>query len=80
MAAVSGPLSMQMVADGSSSSVFLDLNSDKYEIRYVMERTNATIKVWFWSRNSGSVPFDVKNSTGTVDTDTFVRFIFFGCM
>jgi hypothetical protein len=41
--------------------------------RYAMERTNSTIKVWFWPRNSTYVPGDVQNDTGNVDTDAWVR-------
>ncbi|TFK51707.1 endo-beta-glucanase [Heliocybe sulcata] len=34
---------------------------------YAIERTSSSITVWFWSRNSGSVPSDVRNgaSSGT---------------
>ena len=39
---------------------------------YAMERNNNFIKVWFWPRNSGSVPNDVKNPGGTVNTDNWV--------
>jgi hypothetical protein len=42
-----------------------------------MERTNSTIKVWFWPRNSTYVPGDVQNDTGNVDTDAWVRLFFF---
>jgi len=57
--------------------LFLEMssNNDDSETRYAMERTNSSIKVWFWSRNSASVPPDVRNSTGSVDTDAWVRLI-----
>ena len=47
-----------------------------------MERTNSFIKVWFWSRNSGSVPSDVQNGATSVNTDNWVRASmgFFVCM
>ncbi|KAJ3477504.1 hypothetical protein NLI96_g10422 [Meripilus lineatus] len=35
---------------------------------YAMERTSTFIKVWFWPRNSGSVPSGVKNGGSSVDT------------
>ncbi|KAG9124208.1 hypothetical protein FRC07_012404 [Ceratobasidium sp. 392] len=38
---------------------------------YVMERTTTYIKVWFWPRNSGSVPAAVKSGASSVDTSTF---------
>ena len=49
---------------------------------YAMERTNSFIKVWFWSRNSGSVPSDVQNGATSVNTDNWVRasMRFFVCM
>ena len=37
-----------------------------------MERTDSFIKVWFWTRNAGNVPSDVKNGATTVDTDNWV--------
>ena len=39
---------------------------------YAMERTDSFIKVWFWTRNAGNVPSDVKNGATTVDTDNWV--------
>ncbi|KAF8057410.1 endo-beta-glucanase [Lyophyllum atratum] len=38
---------------------------------YAVERTNTFIKVWFWARNDGSVPADVKNGASTVNTDNW---------
>ncbi|KAJ8520274.1 hypothetical protein ONZ45_g2850 [Pleurotus djamor] len=38
---------------------------------YVVERTNSFIRVWFWARNSGSVPSSVRNGDASVNTDTF---------
>lgn len=35
---------------------------------YAVERTNSAIKVWFWPRNSGSVPSDVRNGGNSVNT------------
>ncbi|KAJ7275634.1 laminarinase [Mycena rebaudengoi] len=37
---------------------------------YAVERTNAFIKVWFWTRSSTSVPADVKSGT-SVNTDAW---------
>ncbi|TBU22209.1 endo-1,3(4)-beta-glucanase-like protein [Dichomitus squalens] len=36
---------------------------------YAMERSDAGVKVWFWSRNSGSIPSDVLSGATSVDTD-----------
>ncbi|KAF5341821.1 hypothetical protein D9611_001175 [Ephemerocybe angulata] len=36
---------------------------------FAMERNNNFIKVWFWPRNSGSVPSDVRNGAQRVNTD-----------
>ncbi|KAI0820859.1 laminarinase [Trametes gibbosa] len=38
---------------------------------YAMERTNSFIKVWFWSRNDGSVPSDVLNGATSINTDNW---------
>ena len=38
---------------------------------YAMERSDAGVKVWFWSRNSGSIPSDVLNGATSVDTDNW---------
>ncbi|CAL1706208.1 unnamed protein product [Somion occarium] len=38
---------------------------------YAMERTTTFIKVWFWGRNSGNVPSDVRNGGGSVNTDAW---------
>ncbi|GLB43086.1 putative glycoside hydrolase family 16 protein [Lyophyllum shimeji] len=38
---------------------------------YAVERTNTFIKVWFWPRNSGSVPSDVRNGGSSVNTDNW---------
>ena len=39
---------------------------------YAMERTDDFIKVWFWPRNAGNVPNDVRNPGGSVNTDNWV--------
>ena len=39
---------------------------------YTMERNNNFIKVWFWPRNAGNVPNDVRNPGGSVNTDNWV--------
>ncbi|KAF6756895.1 glycoside hydrolase family 16 protein [Ephemerocybe angulata] len=36
---------------------------------YALERNNNFIKVWFWPRNSGSVPSDVRNGAQRINTD-----------
>ncbi|KAI0314134.1 hypothetical protein OF83DRAFT_1138228 [Amylostereum chailletii] len=38
---------------------------------YAMERTNTFIKVWFWPRNSGSVPSDVSGGASSINTDNW---------
>ncbi|KAF7343220.1 Glycoside hydrolase family 16 protein [Mycena venus] len=38
---------------------------------YAMERTNAFISVWFWSREDPTVPADVKAGGSSVDTDSW---------
>ncbi|KAH9938887.1 endo-beta-glucanase [Epithele typhae] len=38
---------------------------------YAMERTNSFIKVWFWPRNSGSIPSDVLSGATSVTTDSW---------
>jgi len=40
-------------------------------LRYAMERTNSAIKVWFWTRNDGSVPSDVKNGASSINTSNW---------
>lgn len=40
--------------------------------RYALERTDSSIKVWFWSRNDELVPPDVKYGGLFVDTDIWV--------
>ncbi|KAF9003020.1 concanavalin A-like lectin/glucanase domain-containing protein [Cyathus striatus] len=38
---------------------------------YVVERSATYIKVWFWARNDGSVPAEVKNGASTVNPDNW---------
>ncbi|QRV76433.1 glycoside hydrolase family 16 protein [Ceratobasidium sp. AG-Ba] len=38
---------------------------------YAMERTSTYIKVWFWPRNSATVPAAVKSGASSIDTSTF---------
>ncbi|KAH7344535.1 putative laminarinase [Rhizoctonia solani] len=38
---------------------------------YATERTSTYIKVWFWPRNSATVPLQVKNGSGSIDTSTW---------
>ncbi|KAK7462817.1 hypothetical protein VKT23_007396 [Stygiomarasmius scandens] len=38
---------------------------------YAMERRNTGIKVWFWSRNDGSVPAEVRNGATTINTSNW---------
>ncbi|KAF8708398.1 glycoside hydrolase family 16 protein, partial [Rhizoctonia solani] len=40
---------------------------------YAMERTSSYIKVWFWPRNSGAVPSQVRNGASSIDTSTWGR-------
>ncbi|KAF7314551.1 Glycoside hydrolase family 16 protein [Mycena kentingensis (nom. inval.)] len=38
---------------------------------YAMERTDTFINVWFWPRNAGNVPADVKANSASVDTSAW---------
>ncbi|CAE6444172.1 unnamed protein product, partial [Rhizoctonia solani] len=38
---------------------------------YAMERTSNYIKVWFWPRNSATVPAQVKNGASSIDTSSW---------
>ncbi|KZV64904.1 glycoside hydrolase family 16 protein [Peniophora sp. CONT] len=38
---------------------------------YAMERTNNFVKVWFFARNDGSVPADIKNGASSINTDNW---------
>ncbi|KAI0260897.1 2 beta-glucan [Gloeopeniophorella convolvens] len=38
---------------------------------YAMERTPQFVKVWFWSRNSKSVPNEVMNGAGSINSDNW---------
>ncbi|KAF4564594.1 hypothetical protein EYR36_002531 [Pleurotus pulmonarius] len=38
---------------------------------FTVERTNSFIKVWFWGRNAGNVPSDVRNGASSVNTDAW---------
>ena len=37
-----------------------------------MERTDTSIKVWYWLRNAGNVPSDVRNGAATINTSNWV--------
>jgi len=37
-----------------------------------MERTNNFINVWFWARNDGSVPADIKYGASNINTGNWV--------
>ena len=39
---------------------------------YAMERTSSFVRIWFWSRNDGSVPADVRTAGSSVNTDNWV--------
>ncbi|KAH7099748.1 glycoside hydrolase family 16 protein [Auriculariales sp. MPI-PUGE-AT-0066] len=40
---------------------------------YVVERSDTTIKIWFWNRDDPNVPADVKSNTGAVSPSTWGR-------
>jgi len=40
---------------------------------YVLERTPTYLKVWFWSRNDGNVPAEVRNGGSQVNPNNWVR-------
>ena len=42
---------------------------------YAMERTSTFIKVWFWPRNAGNIPNDLKSGAGSVNTGNWVRVV-----
>ena len=37
-----------------------------------MERTDTSIKVWYWLRNAGNVPSDVRKGSATINTSNWV--------
>ena len=37
-----------------------------------MERTESHIKIWFWTRDAGNVPSDVRNGAPSVDPNSWV--------
>ena len=59
-------------ATGSSNSYGPSFNNNGGGW-YAMERNNNFIKAWFWPRNSGSVPSDVKSGASSVNTDNWVN-------
>lgn len=62
-----------LVEDGTSGHlVHIKHHLSPILLRYAMERTSSFIKVWFWSRNDGNVPSDVKNGATNVNTDSWV--------
>jgi hypothetical protein len=58
--------SIVLVEDGQDSHILPHSSPNKVYGRYAMERTPAYIKVWFWSRQDPSVPWDVRNMAQTV--------------
>jgi hypothetical protein len=42
------------------------------ELRYAMQRTSDSVTVWFWARESASVPWDVANGANFIITDNWV--------
>ena len=38
---------------------------------YVVERTDESVKIWFWAKN-GTPPPEVQNAANTIETDTWV--------
>ena len=42
---------------------------------YAMERTSDFIRVFFWPRDSTSVPSDVTDGSSTIDTSTWVSIV-----
>jgi hypothetical protein len=54
-------------------SIFLSMLNQLY--RYAVERTPQFIKIWFWSRQNPSVPWEVKYASlnNKVNTDHLVR-------
>ncbi|PIL27899.1 hypothetical protein GSI_10021 [Ganoderma sinense ZZ0214-1] len=66
-----------VAANGNSGCSVLDKNANSYGLAfnnngggfYAMERTNSGVKVWFWPRNSKSIPSDVAKGSSSVNTD-----------
>ena len=76
---------------GSYPSIYHIAIMTPDNVRYAIERTPSFINVFFWSRQSASIPSDVLNPGLTIDTDNWVwiecvrpgadhalRFFFFG--
>lgn len=67
-------LSTAMVVDGTYPlHVVVDWQWPLSD-RFAMERSSTNIKVFFWPRNSGSVPNEVRNGAGSVNPDNWVRY------
>ena len=71
------PRLMRMAEDGELPRPQTPHMPTKSDCRYALERTDSFIKVWFWGRGSGSTPDEVANGAGSIDTDNWVRGIFF---
>ena len=41
-------------------------------VRYAMERTDSYIKIWFWARDAGTVPSDVRDAAPSVNPNSWV--------
>jgi len=66
--------SMRMAEDGKLSPFPKDPASrPRNHPRYVLERTNSFIKIWFWGRDSCCTPEEVANGAGSINTDKWVR-------
>lgn len=73
------PLSTATAADGEFQMNQLGVSMIHLLVmscRYAVERTNSFIKVWFWSRNGGTVPADVSSGSSSVNTANWVRLFF----
>lgn len=73
---VLAPHLMITVVDGMCLSL-TSISQRSYEVmrdecRYAVERTSTYIKIFFWPRNSYSVPDEVKNGSYEVHPDNWV--------
>jgi len=67
------PLSIATVEDGAMRVYLLSGISLLIVIfRFAVERSSTQIRVFFWPRNSGSVPNEVRNGGTSVNPDNWV--------
>jgi hypothetical protein len=66
------PLSTQWVEDGTLKSYNLDRTLTIFPCsRFVTERTESRISIWFWGRKDQDVPLSVKHGLPVISTEKF---------